>query len=259
MANVLNNDEASAGSPDPGDSGGASASSEQSGDVNLTGVRDLDLQTLETFLDGELPEDEAMVLRRRLVLEPAMQAALEQLQSERAVRQLLFRSLEPQTNQADQLVASVHSAMVAHERWRWINRSLRYVSAAAACVVVGFFAGRVHQGAVGGNTAVNSPASSGNSSVVASNNNNAGNPVSPDGTVPLTFASRAIGPIATDRPDVVLVNLVDDQGRVVGVKHFGSTDAAQEFADDLNHWQQPQRAVASPGGDGQLRLVADHF
>lgn len=107
--------------------------------MDVTSEQDLDL--LETWLDGELPAGEAEALQARLGSEPELAAALAQLRSDREARSAMFTSLAGSSAQAETILTNVKRLASTGERRRWAMRAVRYISAAAACLLVGFAAG----------------------------------------------------------------------------------------------------------------------
>src|SRR2546422_451286 len=105
-------------------------------------VSDTDLELLETFLDGELPEDQTEILRRRLIFETALASELETLRSERAMRIAVWKSMEPTSGAITQAVARVDRGVGNHLWWNRTLSRTRMVSAAAACIVIGLLLGR---------------------------------------------------------------------------------------------------------------------
>src|SRR2546430_7915531 len=113
-------------------------------------IADVDLELLETYLDGGLDAFGARELTRRLAAEPALAAALEELQSQRVLRQAVWHSLEPDQATADRLTWQIRGRVAAElapqprsapttrsRRWGpW--QIARIGSAAAACIVLGF-------------------------------------------------------------------------------------------------------------------------
>src|SRR4051812_1334391 len=113
-----------------------------------------DLELLEMYLDGALERDEAETLQHRLRAEPQLSAALEDLRSQRALRQTLWQSNEPDQATADRLTWRIRGAIAAEQKqpaiapkrtWNtW--QFARFGSAAAACIVLGFAIGWVGRG-----------------------------------------------------------------------------------------------------------------
>src|SRR5437879_4444882 len=69
-----------------------------------------DLELLETYLDGALGVVEVEALRHRLESESELSAALEELRGQRALRQAVWQSIEPDQATADRLAWRVLGA-----------------------------------------------------------------------------------------------------------------------------------------------------
>jgi hypothetical protein len=173
-----------------------------------------DLELLDGYLDDALDERGREAVRARLAGEQDWIAALEQLRGERAMRQALFAGLEPSQEAVERLVGRVRDGIERRRGVERVLRAARYVSAAAACFVVGFFVHamffaqplvREHPGA---------------------------QPVSHNGST-----VRAV--------ETYEVTLRDASGKVVAVQRFDSLAKAQEFANDVSQWQRRAERLAS--------------
>lgn len=169
-----------------------------------------ELETLEAYLDGELPAPEGDALIDRLRSEPTLASALQALQAEREVRGTVWRSFEPSDATVQKLIGRVEKKINNH--WSWASRlsNLRMVSGAAACIMVGVWVGWAGRGR-------NSP--------------------QPDARAPVFHGANNAG-VASSGP--VEVPLVDEYGHVVAVQRFESSDKAQEFIEDMRQWQEKQ-------------------
>jgi anti-sigma factor RsiW len=100
-----------------------------------------DIELLDTYLDGQIDGDEHDALRRRLVSEPELAAALAQLRHERSLRLSAFASYEPDDSHAQRITAGLQRALRrgAHHWAHW--RRLGYGAAAAAAIILAFLAG----------------------------------------------------------------------------------------------------------------------
>src|SRR3954469_19549059 len=105
-------------------------------------VTDSDLEQLETLLDGEMPQGDAEVLRRRLIFEPALSAAMQTLETERALRVQVWQSMEPDQAAMDRVAARVDRKMNNHLRFSRSLSTFRRLTTAAACIVIGLMVGR---------------------------------------------------------------------------------------------------------------------
>jgi hypothetical protein len=196
----------------------------------LMSLSELDLELLETYLDGELAEDEATALRARLAGQPSLTAALDELRQQRELRQEVYASMECASDgsTADQINRALRAAMTREIVWsrRW--RLIRRFSAAAACLAVGLFAGWFARG----NLSTNRPVTDRDTTLVS--NELVGQP---------------------RRPGGFNVQLTDDSGRVIAVQQFDSLNDAREFSNDLFRWQNKQRQMRNR----DVRLIGDDF
>jgi hypothetical protein len=167
-----------------------------------------DFELLESYLDGELAVSESEGLWRRLAAEPALAAALDELRAQRTGRLALFESLEPTDQAADALCDRIDRSVRRRRNLEWTHQALRYVTAAAACIVVGFGVGWVERGnGLQGGPGQTTPVQQ----VIASNQNNA-----PGGNI-----------------GAVPVAIRDVNGNVIAVPQFDSVQQATQFIDDL--------------------------
>ncbi len=97
------------------------------------------LDLLECYLDGELAPAEAEDLRRRLESDAQFAASLTALRSQRADRERFFGSLED-TVDVERLLANARRA--CRPATRRVLRLVSYITAAAACLAIGFFVAR---------------------------------------------------------------------------------------------------------------------
>ena len=125
--------------------------------MNVVTEQDLDL--LDEYLDGALAPDEVERVRNRLADEPALAAALDELRGQRDMRAAAWSTLAPTEADAQAFATKVISHVHRQDRWWRINRYARYGSAAAACLLVGFFAGWLgRDGGTGGPLPTGGPA-----------------------------------------------------------------------------------------------------
>lgn len=186
-------------------------------------VAEADLDLLETYLDGELPVADAEGLWHRLAAEPELTAALDQLRAQRAVRMAIWTQDEP----TDPVVAKVNRKVVTSiRRMDWletITRSLKFATAAAACIVFGFGVGWLGRANFLPTPHLGSPDIH---------------------TVQLPGASG----VNDNGHHTYPVAIRDEAGRVIAVQQFDSLQDANDFANDLTKWQagrqqQPSRDV----------------
>jgi anti-sigma factor RsiW len=195
-----------------------------------------DAALLEAHLDGALSPAQAESLGRRLATEPVLAAELERLRGERAVRQAVWASYEPEPRHA---AATAGAALMLAERAERLRRATshaRRATAAAAVVLLAFAAGWVARGVRPGQ-----PASS-------------QSPLSRTGA-DHPFASS--GASAGDGSVSFPVALTDEHGNIIAVQHFDDPRKAREFADDVDRWQSRPRRPAPPATP--LTPVSDEF
>jgi anti-sigma factor RsiW len=183
-------------------------------------LSETDLELLETYLDGELADAEANALRDRLRTEPLLAGALQAFRDERQMRAAMWAGLEPSDRSVATLMARVEKKVDDH--WMWASRlyKLKMVTAAAACILVGFIVGRV-----GKTTEQMGP---GAVQIVTTSNSN-------DNRAPVTTVV-ASGPVN--------VPIVNELGQVVSVRHFDSQEQAIEY-----FREQEQSADKAPAGN----------
>ena len=207
---------------------------------------DADLELLECHLDDALPPAEAAALRLRLSADAELSRLLDDLRSQRADRAELWAALEPDDRAVEQLCWRVRGAVAAElspplaRRPQWWSftpdpfRVARFGSAAAACLVLGFFGGRLGRG----------PAPQ--PSVATSTSF-----VSP-GEATHGFTQVAPASVLADGP--VEVPITDEYGRLVATQRFPDAEQARRFLDDL---RRTHEAPAAATGDGQTRMVSE--
>jgi hypothetical protein len=190
-------------------------------------VSEQDLELLEAYLDGELSAQEAAEVRMRLAGDLHLSAELETLRAERAVRQSVFETYEPTELEAAAVVARVERQVMRRRGWDRLNRGLRWASAAAACIIVGFFVGSLGRDG-GGTPVVNDQLPQRPIRI----NNDHQSPSQP-----------------------YFVRITDETGRVVAVQQFATYEQARAFVEDFGKWQQRQKQVR----DGKVLMVGDRF
>ena len=194
-------------------------------------ISDTELDRLETYLDGALAPDEVGALQARLVVEPELASALDELRAERSMRQAVWQAMEPDAMTADRLTWRLQGAMAAQKQippraWhQW--QIARIGSAAAACLVIGFFLG-----SAGRNGLSRAPMPQIDSSPVAINSPN----------LSAMPASSNAG---------LLVPVTNEYGQVVAWQPFGNPTDAKDFTEDLH------RARAPVGVSPDVRLASD--
>lgn len=109
-------------------------------------VTEQDLETLEVWLDGELPELQADALRQRLSAEPELAQTLDRLRGERKIRAAAWITLEPADAEVEALVSNVRRGMRKEDLVSSRLRVVRNFSSVAAGVAVVFMAGWLSHG-----------------------------------------------------------------------------------------------------------------
>ncbi len=217
-------------------------------------VSEIDLELLEQSLDGALDTQSEAALTARLKTDAHLSAALSELKSQRIVRDAVWQSIEPEQRSVDALVWRVRgavldqkriaTAVVASQSHRnpWSSwRIASFGSAAAACLVVGFFAGRAGQ--VGSIPSQSGP-------IVSSVNSGT------SGTVAVNQTPSPVGQFtrAGSTPQV-LVPVSNEYG-FVSWQPFDSAEQAKSFEEDLHKSQGGTSGPAS----GPAKLASqEHF
>ncbi len=117
-------------------------------------VNDDDLLNLELMLDNELSVDETQSLRRRISAEPALAAALAELEGQRQFRRTaLSEVFDSDTQSVERLVLSVRTASASEAIKQRRMSILRYSLSAAASLIIGLGIGSMLNGS--GPTPVN--------------------------------------------------------------------------------------------------------
>jgi anti-sigma factor RsiW len=116
-------------------------------------VNETDLDTLECWLDGELPPEDVKPLQARLGAEPELSTSLATLQQEREIRQRYFTAIEPDNDALARTLDRVHAAIAQRRRWAWQLHFARVAGAIAACIAIGFAVGWIGRGGMNGSIA----------------------------------------------------------------------------------------------------------
>lgn len=203
-------------------------------------VSETDLELLETYLDDQLSAEEGDALRRRFASEPALVGAMDQLRQERELRRGVFASMEIDGG-TDQVVRAVRAAATKEIVRGTRMRIWRQVSAAAACLLVGTFAGWLARGPA------SAPTGPSDTRVVANDPHASPNPnISLIDDEPNERRSARGG---------YNVSITDDFGRVLAVQHFDTLNEARQFSNDLGQWQNKQRQLRN----SNIKLIGDEF
>jgi anti-sigma factor RsiW len=174
-------------------------------------VSDSDLELIESHLDGELSVADEEALRDRMNIEPELGSTLETLAAERDARRGAFLSMEPDEAAVERFTRYASRKLQRIDResfWRTTASRLRIVSAAAACLVIGFSIGRIADSGV--------------------LNRQPGEKVA------------AANPSA---PPYVEVLLTDEGGKQLGVQRFTSEQEARAFVTDCERACQQQHRM----------------
>jgi hypothetical protein len=190
-------------------------------------VTEADLEQLESYLDDELSPGQAEDLHRRLASEPELGARLSELHQQRELRASMFRSLEPTDLEVERLISRVDVKLHRDAAWTRRLSRLRYVSSAAACLIVGFMMSHVIW------------PSAPHDEIYRTMPSNVGSPAAP--------ATPTHGPIYQ-------VVLQDESGNVIGVQDFNSLNEAREFQSDVGQLQNKRRQIQN-----NIRLITDQF
>src|SRR4051812_39946306 len=201
-------------------------------------VTEHDYELIESYLDDELSPAEVDDLRKRIADEPELAAAMEQVRFEREARQTLFAALEPDAQSVQRLISGVRKDVRRQVGREWTRRAMKFVSSAAALLLVGFFSGYVSRGG---------PATGGGAAGIGGGG---GNEVARQVVFP---ANQQNSSNATGGYQLALY---DESGNVIGVQRFRSLQEAQEFKNDLARQQTQHRQQMQNGG---LRLISDQY
>ena len=191
-------------------------------------MSDEELEVLENYLDGALSPREADRVTRRAALDPECAAALDRLRAERAMRQAVWQSNEPDPAAAHSAGRAALTAAIRADRRFRFTRHLRRASGVAAGLLIAFAGGWVARGLR------SSPA-----------------------PAPAPLMSSA--PAATE----FQVALTDDGGNIIAVQHFSDPGRARQFAEDVGRWQSRRRhedrRETSGDSSGDFSQVSDEF
>jgi anti-sigma factor RsiW len=192
----------------------------------MTTITETDLELLETYLDGEVTGADAGALQHRLQAEPELSMALDDLRAQRALRQSVWQTLEPDQKTADQLTWRIRGAMQTQQqapaRRTWNTwQFARFGSAAAACIVLGFFVGWVGRGHHANVSTVVAPQSNPDQSVA----------------------------------QVQMVPVTNEYGQVVAWQPFKDPNDAKAFVEDLHRANTAAPATGAPPDD-KVKLIS---
>jgi len=210
-------------------------------------MTDTDLELLETWLDGELPDEQVEALRRRVSAEPELSQALDRLRADRALRTRMWQELEPSNQEMDALVSSVRRSVRREDLIVSRFRVLRNVSAIAASIAMVFMAGwfsrnRLHIGPLelnGGGIATISPAGTGpdltniGSIILGRTPSSSRVPVGPDG----------FSLVRSPAEQQFRVVVYDARNNVRLTRDLDRIEDAARFVDELARLQNPKESA----------------
>lgn len=212
---------------------------------------DPEFELLESYLDGELTPAEVQRLETRLVHEPELSAALGRKGSEHAVRQAVWRSMEPDEAAARVLAAAVAASARRSNLRRLAFKFARVAGAVAACVVLflaGVGVGRGQAAPETGNGRHRAPLESGGTT----------RPAEPEDAAAFFHAADKAhprSPSAGGAPYVYQVALTDEAGNITAVQKFDTLEDAQRFAAEVGRWQDRQQQIQS----GKVVVTTSRF
>jgi hypothetical protein len=119
----------------------------------MSAVSEQDLELLESWLDGELSDEQVEALRRRVSSEPQLSAVVDRLRGDRQTRAAVWQSINFSNHNVDHLIHNVRIAVRRDEVWTGRLRALRSVSGIAAAIAMVFTAGwisarKLHVGSI---------------------------------------------------------------------------------------------------------------
>src|SRR5450432_2253023 len=207
-------------------------------------VSEQDIEMLETWLDGELPDEMAGQLRKRLSVESDLHQVMDRLRSDRQMRAQLWPTFEGSEAEAATLISSVRASIVKDHVWSIRLRALRNVSAVAASIAIVFTAGWISHSrlniantdstpaAVNPQVAINTP----------TNNEIQFRPLSRNFN--LTSASTSGVP---NIQSAAYLQILDRNGRVIARQPLDAHDDPQKLVADMSRFnsrqfQQQQRS-----------------
>ena len=105
-----------------------------------------DIEQLEAYLDGELSPQESAVISERVLCNQTLASSLDELRADRIVRRAIFAAGEPCEMATAALNDRIFAATDRLEAAVGQSRRMRWMGAAAACLVAGFMGGYVLHG-----------------------------------------------------------------------------------------------------------------
>src|SRR6476661_5708872 len=104
-------------------------------------MTDQDLELLDAYLDGGLSKEEMRAVEARLLSEAGMADELSRQREARQVRAQVWQSMEPSEREVDHFMQRIEKALERRGRFSLVLNNLRVISAAAACILLGFVTG----------------------------------------------------------------------------------------------------------------------
>jgi hypothetical protein len=213
-------------------------------------VSETDLEMLETWLDGELPDEQILDLRKRLAVETDLHQAMDRLRSDRQMRAQLWPTFEGSDAEVDTLVNSVRHSVQQDEMWNWRLGALRKFSGIAASIALVFMAGWITHSRL--RTNVSDVTTPQNSSQVALN--------TPDQNqihfMPLGKNFNLVG-IPTAPSNIqnaaYQMQIIDRNGRVIAMQPLNNVGDPQKFVSQMVR-TQPQQQGRQPSDP----VLVDH-
>lgn len=225
-------------------------------------ISDQDLENLEELLDGELAEEQAQSLRRRMSSEPELAVMMDRLRADRQVRGNLFISLEPSVREVEPLLAELRRSVRKEELWGQRLRSIRNLTSVAAAIGFVFMTGwiardrlrvgtpQIQQGNPAQIVAMQQqpnlrPQQQGNTQLVSTVPGE--EPirfVTPGGG--LNLAGNGTPQLVNDGKHVYQVQFVDPSGRLIAVRQIDVQGNPQQFMDQLPQFRPNMAAPARP-------------
>jgi anti-sigma factor RsiW len=201
--------------------------------VDAPAPLDPDFELLMSYLDEELTSAEVGRLEERLRGEPELADALGRMSAAHAVRQAVWRSLEPAEPEALALATGVSRSARRADWHRRLSRLSRVAIAAAACVALGFLAGWVGRGSAVARAVTDLNETAAPRAVVAAG----------AGRAEPRHSGKEVAKSGVAEPFVYQVALTDDDGNITAVQKFDNLDDARNFAADVGRWQVRQQQI----------------
>jgi hypothetical protein len=217
-------------------------------------VSEQDIETLEAWLDSELPDEQAEAFRVRLSAEPQLAEAAARLRGDRELRSRLWQTFEPGDAEIETLVSQVRRGVRKEELVTGRLRAFSRITAVAASIAMVFMAGwisrsRLHVGGMaspltpvainqpnGGNPAgMQFQPSSARLVIVPRNSTNFGTPVANLAT-PQPIDMNRISRLAPNY-EVQIIDPITHN--VIFQRDLEKLQDAQQFASYIAHLGQP--------------------